>query len=169
MTKEDNVDVSRIQELLATAWIYFSFVEGFVNVPVFWITRKYRWKAFVQVSDRWKMNDWFWFALLHELAHVQLHLNKKDDILINIDNKEEDIEKEANNWAWEYLINENDFKELIKTTPINKTKIDNFCEKQWIWISILAWRLAHHYHQSWYKDAYREVSTLRKSLEIINN
>jgi hypothetical protein len=28
-----------------------------------------------------------------------LHLSKKDDIFINIDDKEEDIEKQANDWA----------------------------------------------------------------------
>jgi hypothetical protein len=169
MTMEDKVDIEKIKSLLAEAWVYFSFIPSFVNVPVFWITRKYRWKAFVQVSDRWKMNDWFWFALFHEIAHVRLHLSKKNDILINIDDKEEIKEKEANDWAWNYLINQEDFIDFSRNIPISNSKLLDFAKNQWVWTSIVAWKLAHYFKNLWYEDAYRDVSSYRKPLEIINN
>jgi len=49
------------------------------------------------------------------LAHVQLHLHKKDDILINIDNKEEDKEQEANKWARDYFIDEKEYEIFLKS------------------------------------------------------
>jgi len=159
--------------LLSDAWIYFSFIQSFVKVPVFWITRRYKWKPFVQVSSYKKKEDSFWFALFHELAHVQLHLHKKDDILINIDEKEEENienkECEANKWACNYLINQDDLIELYNNIPIKHWELLDFAEKQWVWSSIVAWRLAHHFKKLWYENAFRDVSSFRKPLKIINN
>ena len=165
MTKKEKVDMNKIQDLLANVWIYFSFVEWFKNVPVFWITRKYRWKAFIQVSDKGKKADWFWFALFHELAHVQLHLHKKNDILINVDDKEEQREKEANNWAWNYFIADEKYQNLKKIFPVAKWKLAwvlwDFAKENWIWRNILAWRLAFD------NDWYSELSHFRTKLETI--
>lgn len=163
MTKNDIVDISKIQELLGSAWIYFSFVNWFKNVPVFWITRKYRWKPFIQVSDKGKKADWFWFALFHELAHVQLHLHKKDDILINIDNKEENKEQEANKWARDYFIDEKEYKVFLKSSNITVEKLISFSQQNWVWSNIIAWRLWFDYDIYWW-----EISKLRTPLKVIN-
>lgn len=168
MTQDDVVDISRIQILLADAGIYFAFVQGFTKVPVFWITRKYKWKPFVQVSDKWKKVDGFWFALFHELAHVQLHLNKKDDMLINIDDNQEDKEKEANDWACNYFINKESFSLFLNNQPITQSWIFDFSTEQWVWVSILAWRLAHHYNRLWDNQAFRKVADFRWRLKVVN-
>ena len=164
MTKNEIVDISKIQELLASAWIYFSFVTWFKNVPVFWITRRYMWKPFVQISDKGKKADWFWFALFHELAHVQLHLHKKDDILINIDNKEEDKEQEANKWARDYFIDEKEYEAFLNSWDITVEKLIEFSKQNWVWTNIVAWRL-------WFDhDVYGwEISKLRIPLKLIND
>lgn len=169
MTNDENVDVEKIKELLASAWINFSFVPSFTKVPVYWITRKYKWIPFVQVSDRGKRNDSFWFALFHELAHVQLHLSKKDDVFINMFDEEQDIEAEANNWASSYFIDSNDFSEFVKNLPISQSNFLNFAEKQWIWTSLLAWRIAHYFDKMWYDHVYWDLSSYRKPLNIINS
>ncbi len=167
MTMQKVVDIKEIQRLIASAWIYFSFVNWFENVPVFWVTRKYRWKAFVQVSDKWKRNDWFWFALFHELAHVKLHLNSRNIFLINLDNQEEEKEREANVWAWDYLINPKDFENFTKKLPISRDRFLEFSVRQWVWDSILAWRLGFHYNELWHRDAYKEVSEFREGLKVV--
>lgn len=167
MTQQEEINTNKIKELLASAWIHFSYIHGFRNVPVFGITRKYKWAPFIQVSDRWKKTDMFWFALFHELAHVLLHLSKKDDIFINVDNREEDIEAEANTWAANTLISEENLHKINSGKGwVRLQDMQNLCKKEWIWMSILAWRLAHEYHQQWYKSAYIEVASLRSSLVI---
>ena len=121
------------------------------------------WKPFVQISDKGKKADWFWFALFHELAHVQLHLHKKDDILINIDNKEEDKEQEANKWARDYFIDEKEYEIFLNSWDITVEKLIEFSEQNWVWTNIVAWRL-------WFDhDAYRQVSQLRTPLKLIND
>ena len=168
MTTEDSVDIKKIQELLAPAGVYFSFAPWFKNVPVFGITRKYKWKPYIQISDRLQKHDTFWFSLLHELAHVQLHMIKKDETLVNIDNREEEKEQEANDWAFNYLVDWEEFNLLIQSIPLSKKDMQDFSIRQWIWLSNLAWLLAHYFQSKWYKDAYREVSQIRLPLHIIN-
>jgi len=163
MTKEDEVDIKKIKELLASAWIYFSYITFFKHVPVFWITRKYRWKPFIQISDYKKKTDSFWFALFHELAHIQLHLSKKDDIFINVDDREENIETKANKWASWYLINLEEYKKFLNIRNITRKDIIKFAEKNWVWTHIVAWRLAYDL------NAYHILSEFRKPLKIINN
>ena len=163
MTREEVVDISKINKLLASAWIHFSFIHWFKHVPVYWITRKYKWKPFIQISDRGKRTDTFWFALFHELAHVKLHLSKKDDIFINIDDRQEDIETQANNWASWYLIEPNWYKNFLNNWNITVENLINFAEKNWIWAHIVAWRVAYDH------NAYDILSNFRKPLKIINN
>ncbi|MDT0264582.1 ImmA/IrrE family metallo-endopeptidase, partial [Jatrophihabitans lederbergiae] len=63
-------------------------------------------KAIVQLSDRGKKSDRFWFAFFHELGHVLLH--GKRDIFVDDDkigdDAESDQEKEASDFARELLI-----------------------------------------------------------------
>lgn len=168
MTKQKQININQIKNLLASVWIHFSYIHWFKNVPVYGITRKYKWTPFIQISDRGKRTDTFWFALFHELAHVYLHLSKKDDLFINIDNREEDIEAQANEWAANVLIPQ----EKLNTIDswrwwVNFEDMKRLCDDEGIWMSILAWRLAHEYHLRWYQKAYSEVSELRLPLEII--
>ncbi len=163
MTNNEFINISKIQELLLNVGIYFSFVEWFTNVPVFWITRRYKWIPFVQVSDRGKRNDTFWFALFHELAHVQLHLHKKDDILININDNEENKEQEANKWASNYFINEKDYRDFLNSWNITIDKLVEFSNKNWVWSNIVAWRLWFDHDIFWW-----EISKLRTPLKLIN-
>lgn len=168
MTKDNQVDIAKIKQLLAEAWIHFSYIHWFKNVPVYGITRKYKWKPFIQISDRGKRTDTFWFALFHELAHVLLHLSKKDDIFINVDNREEDIETQANQWAADTLISQERINTLDSWQGgIKIQDMQKLCIEEWIWMSILAWRLAHEYHQRWYSRAFWEVSKLRTTLHVI--
>jgi HTH-type transcriptional regulator/antitoxin HigA len=164
MTKDEFIDINKIQRILAGVWIYFSFVPWFKNVPVFGITRRYMWKPFIQISDKGKKADWFWFALFHELAHVQFHLHKKDDIFLNIFDEEQNIEAEANKWARDYFINEKEYKWFLNNWNITVEKLMEFSEKNWIWYNIVAWRLWFDHGIYWW-----EISKLRTPLRILEN
>lgn len=63
-------------------------------------------KAIVQLSDRGKKSDRFWFAFFHEIGHVLLH--GKRDIFVDDekigDDAESDQEREASDFARDLLI-----------------------------------------------------------------
>ena len=66
-------------------------------------------KPIVCLTLRYNRLDNFWFTLLHELAHVYLHLKSKNDVFIdNLDEElQEEKEIEADNFAQNILIKEN--------------------------------------------------------------
>lgn len=64
-------------------------------------------KALIQLSNRGKRNDKFWFALFHELGHVLLHEKKKvflDDLNARTGSGSARDEEEANEFAASTLI-----------------------------------------------------------------
>lgn len=64
-------------------------------------------RAVIQLSNRGKRNDKFWFALFHEIAHLLLH--SKKETFMRFDDAEPDgtgaqVEQEANAFAEQLLI-----------------------------------------------------------------
>ncbi len=89
--------------------------------------------------------DNFWFSLCHELAHIALHLEKdrKNPFFDNLDVEGNDLEKEADKEANEWLIPQ---KEWEESDIINKSKfiyINQFAEKLKINSAIIAGRIRY--------------------------
>lgn len=61
-------------------------------------------RALVQLSNRGKRNDKFWFALFHELGHLVLHGKKGTFIYFEEAKTDIDAESEANSFAANLLI-----------------------------------------------------------------
>jgi addiction module HigA family antidote len=68
----------------------------------------------IQMTDRHKRYDIFWFSLFHELGHVILHGNKKDIFLEEKNtNSRSEREDEADAFSSEFLLKEDEYKEII--------------------------------------------------------
>jgi addiction module HigA family antidote len=65
-----------------------------------WLTPN---KAMIQLSDRFKADDRFWFSFFHEAAHVLLH-SKKETFVDAVELAESEAEDEANAFAATQLI-----------------------------------------------------------------
>lgn len=114
------------------------------------ITGMARWKKVgrrniptIQLSLRGKRHDGFWFTFFHELGHLVLHA-KNTDIYIDHDVKSDhrDIkEEEANKFARNILIPEDDYKEFIENKIINYQTIQKFSGKIGIHPGIVVGRL----------------------------
>ncbi len=62
-------------------------------------------KAIIQLSNRRKRNDFFWFAFFHEIAHLLLHSKKETFVdFEDTDGDHADLETEANEFAGTLLI-----------------------------------------------------------------
>jgi HTH-type transcriptional regulator/antitoxin HigA len=60
-------------------------------------------KALIQLSDRYKADDHFWFSFFHEAAHLLMH-SKKVTFISEDDGAATEQEEEANTFAATQLI-----------------------------------------------------------------
>jgi HTH-type transcriptional regulator/antitoxin HigA len=103
---EPRVALERLKKLCADAGVAVVFLSDIGGTraggAARWLTPQ---KALIQLSDRGKAEDRFWFTFFHEAAHLLLHSKKElfvsdDDVL----NATEKREQEANAFAATQLI-----------------------------------------------------------------
>jgi len=90
--------------------------------------------------------DSFWFTLLHELAHLSLHLDEQDVEMIFDDLDKESSEAwelEADEAAREALIPENLWQDSSLLDEYTEEKVKAFAKKQRVHPSIPAGRIRH--------------------------
>lgn len=111
-------------------------VSGFTR----WLTPD---KALIQLSLRYKTDDSLWFTFFHEAAHILLH--GKKDVFIEGRDTASAKELEANQWASNFLISEEDWQAFVSSLParITKSHITTFSTTQGISPSIPLGRLQH--------------------------
>lgn len=78
------------------------FVPSLPNARVNGATYWLRGTPVVQLSDRYKRDDIFWFTFFHEIGHILLH--GKREVFIETGKSESDKEKEADQFAAETLV-----------------------------------------------------------------
>ncbi|OGW83507.1 MAG: addiction module antidote protein, HigA family [Omnitrophica bacterium RIFCSPHIGHO2_02_FULL_51_18] len=131
------------RSLCARYGIALIFTPEFKSFPVSGATRWVSGNALVQVSLRFKTNDHFWFSIFHELGHVFKHKRElfiEDDV--KIDNH--GYEKEANQFAAEYLIPEAKYHEFLSKNPlVAESDIIRFAENLGVVPGIIVGRLQH--------------------------
>ncbi len=78
----------------------------------------------IQLSDRYKRNDVFWFSFFHELGHVLLH-GKKDVFLESVDYEGKDLEKEAeaDAFAIEWTLSKEQEAIIMQDQALDREKI----------------------------------------------
>jgi Zn-dependent peptidase ImmA (M78 family) len=96
-------------------------------------------KPVIQLSLRGKTDDMFWFTLFHEAAHVLKHGHK--EIFVELGDKDDPREAEADQWAADTLIPAKLWAEFIIATPITITCITRFAREQGIAAGIVVGRL----------------------------
>lgn len=162
LTQKDQVDIKQLESIFAEIGILFVFVEKFEKVPVVWIARKYKGSPMIQISDRWKKTDIFWFTLFHEIGHILHHYDKLGDMFIDYENNEKSkMEKEADDFAQNTLIDQKIYKNW------SALPFDTLCNNLWVWKSIVAWRLAHDFGDA-NKKIWIITSKYRTRLEVEN-
>lgn len=165
MTRNEQIDIKKIEILLSSVWVRFVFVSSFPKNPVVWVTRKYKSNPLIQISDRWKQMDIFWFTLFHEIWHLIHHYSAENTIFIDYENKNSDtMEQEANDFARNFLINIEEYNKEILKSKINVEKIANISNTS---ISIVAWSICH---DLWDKDKniWKDTSRFRSSTKLVN-
>ena len=131
-------------QLCAASGVAVVLVPELPKTHVFGFTR---WltpdKALIQLSLRYKTDDLLWFTFFHEAAHILFH--GKRDVFIEYRGVDNPKEKEANQWAGDFLIPPADWSAFLDTLPAHPgaAPIRMFAKKQNIAPSIVLGRLQH--------------------------
>ena len=110
-----------------------------------WLTPR---KALIQLSAHHMSDDQLWFSFFHEAAHILLH-SKKDVFVHETKGKLTKADKEANQWAADFLVPPSDWEEFKNTYQFSKGRVVRFAEEQGIGPGIVVGRLQHEGHLPW--------------------
>lgn len=138
---DPKVFIGHLKELCAESGVAVAFVPEIKGCRASGVTK---WlnpkKAMIGLSLRHKTNDHLWFTFFHEAAHILLH--SKKDVFIEGIKSEDEKEKEANEFAADFLISAEVYNEFTVTSkPVSKAKVLKFAEEIGIAPGIVVGRL----------------------------
>jgi addiction module HigA family antidote len=143
--KDINGAVKSTIDECAAAGVAVVLVPEFPKLGVCGATR---WlsseKALIQLSLHYKRDDQLWFSFFHEAGHILLH--GKRDIFVEQKKASKDIllqEQEANQFAADFLIHPESYRDFISNGDFSHTSIANYAKSLGIAPSIVVGRLQH--------------------------
>ncbi len=144
LTRESiEIFVPEMKRLCADAGVAVAFVR---ELPKTCLSGAARWinkdKALIMLSLRHKTDDHLWFSFFHEAGHILLHSKKN----LFIDEKkfiDGDIEEEANRFARNMLIPENEYNRFLKGSFRRSANIEVFSGHLDIAPGIVVGRMQH--------------------------
>jgi len=133
LTREPcEVAMKEVQRYSAAAGVAFVIVKPMPGIALSgisrWLTPR---KALIQQSLRHMSDDHFWFTFFHEAAHLLLHSRKSvflDGKNVASGNAKE--EKEANEWAANFLVTQDELQEFIADFGGAEDEIRSFAREQ---------------------------------------
>ena len=136
--------VPRLEEIFSECGVAFVLLpkmkNAAINGAVKWLSPS---KAVIAMNDRRNYADTFWFSLFHEIKHVIQH--KVTYVMVTGANTINDInttlEKEADEFARNYLITKADYSNFIKKKDFSEKAIIDFSREIEIDPGIIVGRL----------------------------
>ncbi|NTW54547.1 MAG: HigA family addiction module antidote protein [Chlorobaculum sp.] len=139
----DDGFLAGLQERCLRAGVKVVFTPCLQKAPLNGSTRWLNDTPLIQLSDRFKRNDIFWFTFFHEAAHILKH-NKKDVFIegmeYSCDGKKKEAEADA--WAADYLIGRKEERRMLETPLFVKEDIEQYAERIGTHPAIVVGRLA---------------------------
>jgi HTH-type transcriptional regulator / antitoxin HigA len=132
----------RLQELCLSAGVALVYTMCISKAPISGAARWVGGNPLIQLTDRYKSNDHFWFTFFHEVGHIILH-GKKDVFLDEFGPYEADQKKEteANSFANRQLISDDFLQEL--SPKVTEAEIRAIAGKYRTHPGIVVGRLQH--------------------------
>ncbi|MEZ4686999.1 MAG: HigA family addiction module antitoxin [Bacteroidia bacterium] len=156
------------QQLLLRCGVKLLCTPKLPKAPVNGVSRWINQVPIIQLSDRWKRYDIFWFTLFHELGHILLHETRFISMEnIEYDDLDKDKEKEADDFAMRQLFSEEEETDFFKKySTFGKEEIISFAGAIQTHPAIILGRLVFREKVSY---AYAQNMGLFKKLSINEN
>ncbi|GAB4325947.1 MAG: ImmA/IrrE family metallo-endopeptidase [Bacteroidales bacterium] len=152
----------RLQSICAKNGVAVVFTPQLPKAPISGATRWYHGKPLIQLSGRYKTNDHFWFTFFHEAAHILYH-GKKEIFLESQDDTNPDPKKEeeADRFAANFLLSENEFKQITEQSELSENTIIEFAHKFRTPAGVIVGRLQRQGYIQ-----YSQWNNLRQKIEL---
>jgi len=134
----------KLQQLCSAAGLALVFTQCLPKTNVSGVARWLGQTPLIQLSGRYKSNDQFWFTFFHEAGHILKH-GKKDFFIEGIDDicLDPKKEREANEFAANYLIPAQDFQRFVAQGDFSESAILRFAEAVEAHPAVVAGRLSY--------------------------
>lgn len=144
MISEDVDFAGKIQRLCASVGVKVAYTPCLANAPIKGATRWIKGVPCIQLSNRQKREDMFWFTFFHEIGHILLH-GKKNIFIDGLGSGEvnEDRESQADKFASSLLLSEVFDKEFASKDHFSDKVITDAAERYNTLPSIVVGRLQH--------------------------
>ena len=119
----------QLRDLCSEAGVKILYTAHIPNAPINGCTRWIDNVPCIQMTDKQKRNDVFWFSFFHEVGHILLH-GKKDVFLEDVEHRGalKQKEEEADRFAAEQLLSHNAENEIVReldgARPTNQFIVD---------------------------------------------
>ncbi|WP_185215726.1 HigA family addiction module antitoxin [Sphingobacterium mizutaii] len=132
----------KLSSLCAQAGVAVVYSTSMKKAPISGATRWIANIPLIQITDRYKTNDSFWFTFYHEAGHILLH-GKKDIFIEEFEENENENEKEAeaNSFARDWLLPDSFLEQLSQ--PITEGQIRRIANNYSVHPAIVVGRLQH--------------------------
>lgn len=134
---------SQLQNKCALAGVAILFTPGLPKAPLSGATWWRRNTPIIQMTDRYKTNDHFWFAFYHEAGHILQHGKKEvflEDLAGNL--LDEQKELEANLFAQKHLFPQEALNQLL-SDKITTDRITDFARTYETHPGVIVGQLQH--------------------------
>lgn len=143
-----NPDIEAMVRLCAEAGVALVFVREIdksrISGATWWSSPN---QAVIALSDRYKVEDRFWFTFFHEAGHLLLH--SKKETFIDYDGDDGELEDQADHFAGEFLIPAAAARRLSQLSSLND--VERFAAEVDVANGIVIGRLQHEQYWPWEK------------------
>ena len=130
MAKQPENYFEELQNLCLSAGIKIVYTPCLPKASIHGSTRWVNNSPLIQLSGRYKRNDIFWFTFFHEIGHILLHGKKYISIEnIDIEGENQEFENQADAFASNWLLTENQENEILNNQEITRNDIIMYAEK----------------------------------------
>ena len=146
--------VDKLKNIFAECGIAFEVVQHFTGAPVQGFIQKRNAKVILCMTIRQSFSDIFWFTLFHEIGH--LVNDDFDNQYIDYQFIESKEEQEADMFAKNMLIDQNDYDNFIKSCNLTINEIKKFANFQNVKPGIVIGRIQNDINDYSFMAKYRE-------------
>lgn len=118
--------LEKLQQICADFGVALVYTACISKAPIYGASRwiKNKTVPMIQLTDRQKDYNAFWFTFFHELGHIRYH-NKTDFFINGVDDIQFDEmkEKQADEFAANMLLNSNERNEILNHLSFNRKNV----------------------------------------------
>ncbi len=134
-----NEMVVKLKEIFLECGIVFEVVKHFAGAPVQGFIKKKDDRVILCMTIRQAFSDIFWFTLFHEIGHI---INEDfEDKYIDYSIIDSEIERRADEFAKNRLINEDEYKAFMDAKTHEIKDVEEFAKAQKVIPSIVIGRM----------------------------